>query len=92
MKWTWQVTITKALIGAVVFLILWVISNSSLPSCSTVQGGESLIEGNGCLTRQSYLHDGLGWLALICLITAGVLFARKMQARGSDKKNAQDSK
>lgn len=92
MKWTWQVTITKTLTGAVAFFILWVISNSSLPSCSTAQGGESLIEGNGCLTHQSYLHDGLGWLALICLISAGVLFVRKMQARDSEKKNAGESK
>jgi hypothetical protein len=86
MKWTWTLTITKALVATVVFGVLWLISFSSLPSCNSVQGGIAAINGQKCLVRQSYLHDALGWLALASLITAIVLFVRKKQAQEAGKK------
>jgi zinc ribbon protein len=68
-------TVTKAIIGTVVFAIAYLASGSSLPSCSDTVA--ALNSAGGCIERQSFLHTASGWLALICLIAAVVLLVLK---------------
>ena len=81
-KFTRAPTITKAIIATVVFTIVFLATNSNLPSCTdavaTLNAGE-------CIVRQSYLHTACGWLALVSLATGVVLFIlkqRKASSRG----------
>jgi len=75
-------TITKAVILTVVFGVIFLASASNLPSCSdpNFQANaltSGLLGGNGggqCIERQSYLHTWSGWLAVLFLITAVVLW------------------
>jgi hypothetical protein len=69
-KFTKELTVTKAAIATVVFAIVFLATNSSLPSCGNAVAA---INAGACVERQSYLHTGCGWLALISLITAVVL-------------------
>jgi hypothetical protein len=69
-------TFTKAIIAAVVFTIAYLASTSSLPSCSDTVA--VLNSGSGeCIERQSLLHTGSGWLALICVAAAVALLVLK---------------
>jgi hypothetical protein len=69
------VTIPKAVIVTVVFFIVWLASNSSLPSCNSANGVVNSLNGQACLERQSYLHIWSGWLAILFLILVVVLVA-----------------
>lgn len=69
-------TITKAAIAAVLFTIVFLATNSSLPPCSDAVAA---LNAGGCLVRQSYLHTACGWLALASLITGVVLFILKQR-------------
>jgi len=69
-------TFTKAVIAAAVFTIAYLASTSNLPSCSDTVA--VLNSGSGeCIERQSLLHTGSGWLALICVAAAVALLALK---------------
>lgn len=68
-------TFTKAIIATAVFTVIYLASSSSLPSCSDTA---ALLNSTGeCIERQSFLHTGSGWLALISLIAAVLLLALK---------------
>jgi hypothetical protein len=69
-------TFTKAIIAAAVFTIGYLASTSNLPSCSDTVA--VLNSGSGeCIERQSLLHTGSGWLALICAAAAVALLVLK---------------
>ena len=69
-------TFTKAIIAAAVFTIAYLASSSNLPSCSDTVA--VLNSGSGeCIERQSLLHTGSGWLALICVAAAVALLVLK---------------
>jgi hypothetical protein len=69
-------TFTKAIIAAAVFTIAYLASTSNLPSCSDTVA--VLNSGSGeCIERQSLLHAGSGWLALICVAAAVALLVLK---------------
>jgi len=68
-------TFTKAIIASAVFTIAYLASTSNLPSCSDTVA--VLNSGGECIERQSFLHTGSGWLALICLVAAVVLLVLK---------------
>jgi hypothetical protein len=69
-------TFTKAIIAAAVFTIAYLASTSNLPSCGDTVA--VLNSGSGeCIQRQSLLHTGSGWLALICVAAAVALLALK---------------
>ena len=74
-KFTKAPTFTKAIIGSAVFTIVYLASTSSLPPCSDT--AVILSSGGECIERQSFLHTGSGWLALICLLAAVVLLVLK---------------
>jgi hypothetical protein len=74
-KFTRAPTFTKAIIASAVFTIAYLASTSNLPSCSDT--AVILSSGGECIERQSFLHTGSGWLALICLAAAVVLLALK---------------
>ena len=84
-KFTRTPTITKAVIATVVFSIVFLATNSNLPSCSdavaTLNAGE-------CIVRQSYLHTACGWLALASLITGVVLFILKQRKASASGQQA----
>jgi hypothetical protein len=74
-KFTKAPTFTKAMIGAALFAIVYLATTSNLPSCSDTT---AVLSGNGeCIERQSFLHTGSGWLAIICVIAAVALLALK---------------
>jgi hypothetical protein len=69
-------TFTKAIIAAAIFTIAYLASTSNLPSCSDTVA--VLNSGSGeCIERQSLLHTGSGWLALICVVAAVALLVLK---------------
>jgi hypothetical protein len=69
-------TFTKAIIAAAIFAIAYLASTSNLPSCSDTVA--VLNSGSGeCIERQSLLHTGSGWLALICVAAAVALLVLK---------------
>jgi hypothetical protein len=73
-------TFTKAITAAAVFAIIYLATTSNLPSCSDTYA--VLTSGSGeCVERQSFLHTGSGWLALICLIAAVALLIIKHKDR-----------
>jgi hypothetical protein len=74
-KFTKAPTFTKAIIASAVFTIVYLASTSSLPPCSDT--AVILSSGGECIERQSFLHTGSGWLALICLLAAVVLLVLK---------------
>jgi hypothetical protein len=74
-RFTRAPTFTKAIIASAVFTIAYLASTSNLPPCSDT--ALILSSGGECIERQSFLHTGSGWLALICLVTAVVLLALK---------------
>jgi hypothetical protein len=74
-KFTRTPTVTKAIIGSVVFAIAYLASGSSLPPCSDTVA--ALNSSGGCIERQSFLHTASGWLALICLAAGVVLLVLK---------------
>jgi hypothetical protein len=74
-KLTKAPTFTKAIIASAVFTIAYLASTSNLPSCSDT--AVILSSGGECIERQSFLHTGSGWLALICLVAAVVLLVLK---------------
>jgi hypothetical protein len=69
---TRQPTITKAAVATAIFTIVFLATGSSLPSCSS--DPYAALDAGGCIVRQSYLHTGCGWLALVSLATGVVLF------------------
>ncbi len=71
---TRQPTITKAAVAAAFFAIVFLATNSNLPSCSDPYAA---LNAGGCIVRQSYLHTACGWLALVSLATGVVLFILK---------------
>jgi hypothetical protein len=74
-KFTKAPTFTKAMIGAALFALVYLATTSNLPSCSDTT---AVLSGNGeCIERQSFLHTGSGWLAIICVIAAVALLALK---------------
>jgi hypothetical protein len=73
-------TITKAAIATVVFTIVFLATNSNLPSCSDAVAA---FNAGACIERQSYLHTACGWLALASLITGVVLFILKQRRTSS---------
>jgi hypothetical protein len=75
LKFTKAPTFTKAIIASAVFTIAYLASTSNLPSCSDT--AVILSSGGECIERQSFLHTGSGWLALICLVAAVLLLALK---------------
>ena len=74
-KFTKAPTFTKAIIASAVFTIVYLASTSNLPPCSDT--AVILSSGGECIERQSFLHTGSGWLALICLLAAVLLLALK---------------
>ena len=74
-KFTKAPTFTKAIIASAVFTIVYLASTSNLPPCSDT--AVILSSGGECIERQSFLHTGSGWLALICLLAAVVLLVLK---------------
>ena len=74
-KFTKAPTFTKAIIASAVFTIAYLASTSNLPPCSDT--ALILSSGGECIQRQSFLHTGSGWLALICLVAAVVLLVLK---------------
>ena len=74
-RFTKAPTFTKGIIASAVFAIIYLASTSSLPSCSDTAA--VLASGGECIERQSFLHTGSGWLALISLAAAVVLLALK---------------
>ena len=83
-KFTRTPTITKAAIAAAVFTIVFLATNSNLPSCSDTIAA---LNSGQCIVHQSYLHTACGWLALGSLITGVVLFILKQ--RNSSAKDHQ---
>jgi hypothetical protein len=79
-KFTRTPTITKAAIATVAFTIVFLATNSNLPSCSDAVAA---LNAGGCIERQSYLHTASGWLALASLITGVVLFILKQRRNSS---------
>ena len=75
LKFTKAPTFTKAIIASAVFTIVYLASTSNLPPCSDT--AVILSSGGECIERQSFLHTGSGWLALICLLAAVVLLVLK---------------
>ena len=73
-RFTKAPTFTKAIIASAVFAIIYLASNSNLPSCTDPN---VLINGGECIERQSFLHTASGWLALVCLVAAVLLLALK---------------
>jgi transposase-like protein len=73
-------TITKAVIAAVVFTIVFLATNSNLPPCGDTA---AVFNAGGCVVRQSYLHTACGWLALASLITGVVMFIVKQRKASS---------
>ena len=73
-RFTKTPTFTKAIIASAVFAIIYLASNSNLPSCTDP---DVLINGGECIERQSFLHTASGWLALVCLVAAVLLLALK---------------
>ena len=67
-------TFTKTIIASAIFTIVYLASTSSLPSCTDTV---AVLNAGACIERQSFLHTASGWLALICLVTAVLLFALK---------------
>jgi hypothetical protein len=76
-RFTRAPTITKAVIATAVFTLLFLVTDSSLPSCSS--DPYAALSAGGCIVRQSYLHTACGWLALASLITGVVLFIVKQR-------------
>jgi hypothetical protein len=74
-RFTKAPTFTKAVIASAVFVIAYLASTSSLPSCNDTIA--ILSSGGECIERQSFLHTASGWLSLICLLAAVVLLALK---------------
>lgn len=74
-RFTKTPTFTKGIIASAVFGIIYLATTSNLPSCSDTVA--VLSSGGACIERQSFLHTASGWLALICLVAAVVLFALK---------------
>ena len=74
-KFTRAPTFTKAIIASAVFTIVYLASTSNLPPCTDT--AVILSSGGECLQRQSFLHTGSGWLALICLVAAAALLVLK---------------
>ena len=74
-KFTKAPTFTKAIIASAVFTIAYLASTSNLPPCSDT--ALILSSGGECIQRQSFLHTGSGWLALICLVAAVALLVLK---------------
>lgn len=74
-RFTKAPTFTKAIIAAAVFTIAYLASTSNLPPCSDTIA--VLNSGGECIERQSLLHTGSGWLALICLAAAVLLLVLK---------------
>src|ERR1700691_6051044 len=66
------VTIPKALAVTVIFFVIWLITNTNLPSCNSPQ---VIINGGSCVARQSYLHTWSGWLAILFLVVTVALIA-----------------
>lgn len=79
-KFTRTPTVTKAVIATVVFTIVFLATNSNLPSCTDAVAA---LNAGGCIVRQSYLHTACGWLALASLITGVVLFILKQRGTSS---------
>jgi hypothetical protein len=73
-RFTKTPTITKAAIATVLFTIVFLATNSNLPSCSDAVAA---LNAGECIVRQSYLHTFCGWLALASLATGVVLFILK---------------
>jgi hypothetical protein len=74
-RFTKAPTFTKAIIAAAVFTIAYLASTSNLPPCSDTI---AVLNSSGeCIERQSLLHTGSGWLALICLAAAVLLLVLK---------------
>lgn len=73
-------TLTKAVVAAVVFTIVFLATNSNLPSCSDTV---ATLNAGACIERQSYLHTACGWLALASFITGVVLFILKRRNTSS---------
>jgi hypothetical protein len=65
-KFTRTPTITKAAIATAVFTIVFLATNSNLPSCSDAVAA---LNAGACIERQNHLHTACGWLALASLIT-----------------------
>jgi hypothetical protein len=89
-RFTRQPTITKAVIATAVFTLLFLVTDSSLPSCSS--DPYAALSAGGCIVRQSYAHTACGWLALASLITGVVLFIlkqRKDPSRGQQAPSTQ---
>jgi hypothetical protein len=78
-------TLTKAVIATVGFTIVFLATNSNLPSCSDVV---ATLNAGACIERQSYLHTASGWLALASLITGVVLFILKHRKASSPDQQA----
>src|ERR1700683_2844491 len=76
-RFTREPTITKAVIATAVFTLLFLVTPSSLPSCSS--DPYAALNAGGCIVRQSYLHTACGWLALASLITGVVLVILKQR-------------
>jgi hypothetical protein len=81
-RFTKEPTITKAVIAAAVFTMVFLATNTNLPSCSDAVAA---LNAGGCVERQSYLHTASGWLALASLITAVVLFILKHRKTSSSE-------
>jgi hypothetical protein len=79
-KFTRAPTVTKAAIAAAVFIIVFLATESNLPSCTDTSAA---LNAGGCLVRQSFLHTACGWLALASLITGVVLFIVKQRSPSS---------
>jgi hypothetical protein len=73
---TRQPTITKAAVATVFFAVVFIATNSNLPSCSDPYAA---LNAGGCIVRQSYLHTACGWLALVSLATGVALFILKQR-------------
>jgi hypothetical protein len=80
-RFTREPTITKAVIATAVFTLLFLVTTSSLPSCSS--DPYAALNAGGCIVRQSYLHTACGWLALASLITGVVMFILKQRKHPS---------
>ena len=74
---TRQPTITKAAVATAIFAIVFLATNSNLPSCSDPYAA---LNAGECIVRQSYLHTACGWLTLVSLATGVVLFILKQRA------------
>ena len=79
-KFTRTPTVTKAAIATVLFTIVFLATNSSLPPCTDAVAA---LNAGGCIVRQSYLHTACGWLALASLVTGVVLFILKQRRTSS---------